>query len=128
MAAWKLGQTLESLRGDLTQAELGRRIGVSRERMGQIERGRVKWPEVDIFNALSRELGVPVSALLRAAGADIPTARSEELDWLASQLDDEGLERLAELGRALLPRHRRRPGTAEPPPPSPPAAPAAPRS
>ena len=111
MASGGLGRQIERLRGDdLTQAELGRRIGVSRERMGQIERGRVKWPEVDIFNAIARELGVPVTTLLRAAGADIPTTRFEDVEWIATQLTEEGVELFAALGRSLLPTMRRRLG------------------
>ncbi len=111
MASWTLGPLLESLRGDTSQAELARRIGLSRERYGQIERGRVKWPEVDVLNALARELNVPVTDLLRAAGAAIPQTNNEEIDWLINQMDEDGAALLAELGRALLPRHRRRQGT-----------------
>lgn len=113
MANWNLGPLLESLRGETSQAELGRRIGLSRERMGQIERGRVKWPDVDIFNALAIELEVPTTRLLRAAGANIPESRDEDLEWLISQLNDRGIELLTTLGRALLPDYRDRSGRGE---------------
>lgn len=47
----------------MTQAELGRRVGVSRERVGNWERG-VNAPPPEALVALKRELGVPVDELL----------------------------------------------------------------
>lgn len=106
----ELGAEIERLRGEMTQAELGRRIGLSRERVGQLERGRNKdWPSPEVFNALARELHVPTTTLLRAAGAAIPTWRSEELEWLAAQLSDQGVGLLVKLGHALLTEYRRLP-------------------
>lgn len=108
-----LGRYIRELRGDrMSQAELGRRIGLSRERIGQLESGRVKWPDSDIFNLLAWALEVPVVDLLRRGGAAIPTGSDDEINWVVSQLDDDGVALLAALGRALLPQHRRRPGTA----------------
>ena len=117
---WVLGPLIQQLREPMSQAELGRRIGVTRERMGQIERGRVPWPAPDLFNALARELGVPVTTLLRAGGADIPDdSTSEELAWIISQLDDSGRELLADVGHGLLRRRLRRDGTGDSPLPTP---------
>lgn len=108
---WYLGPLLKQLRGDMSQAELARRIGWSRERISQLEGGRTPWPSVETFNALARELNVPVTTLLRAAGADIPEERDEELIWIISQLNERGRELLRTLGHALLPEYRDRPGT-----------------
>ena len=47
----------------MTQAELGRRVGVSRERVGNWERG-VNAPPPEALVALKRVLGVPVDELL----------------------------------------------------------------
>lgn len=113
MGDWRLGPLLSQLRGDMSQAELARRIGLSRERVSQIERGEPKWPNVQHFNALARALDVPVTRLLKAAGADIPEGRNEDAEWLISQLDDEGLATWVRLGHALLPQHRRRPESEE---------------
>jgi transcriptional regulator with XRE-family HTH domain len=106
-----LAAYLKDARGRMSQRELGEKINLSRERVGQLESGRTKWPEVDIFNGLARALNRPVTELLRAAGAAIPVSRDDRLEWLALQLDDEGLELLVALGHALLPTHRRRPET-----------------
>ena len=54
---------------------------------------------------------MPVTTLLRAAGADIPEERDEELMWIISQLNERGRELLRTLGHALLPEYRDRPGT-----------------
>jgi transcriptional regulator with XRE-family HTH domain len=82
---------------------------VSRERISQLESGATRWPGAEVFNDLSRALDVPVEELLSAGGiqltsSDIP----EEVSWLVDQLDDEGIDLLCQLGRALLPRYRRR--------------------
>lgn len=107
-----LGKIIEQLRGEMSQAELARRIGLSRERVGQLERGRKSWPDVEIFNALARALNVPVTRLLRSAGANVPgDTITDDLEWLLESLDDDGRQLLVGLGTALLPLHRRRPET-----------------
>ena len=53
----------------MTQAELGRRVGVSRERVGNWERG-VNAPPPEALVALKRELGVPVDELLTGEGGE----------------------------------------------------------
>lgn len=110
MGEWRLGPLLSQLRGDMSQAELARRIGLSRERVSQIERGEPKWPNVEHFNAMAEVFDVPVSRLLRAAGANIqPADIPDDLAWVATQLDEDGQEQLVELGHALLRHHRRQP-------------------
>lgn len=73
----------------MTQAELGRRVGVSRERVGNWERG-VNAPPPEALVALKRVLGVPVDELLTG----------EEGEGVA--LDAATRERMAFHLRALL--------------------------
>ena len=96
---WRLGPTITAALGDRSQADLARELGTSRERVSQIVTGRVRWPDADTFNDLAHALNMPVVTLLRAAGADIPEARDERIDWLVSQLDDAGLALLDTLAR-----------------------------
>jgi transcriptional regulator with XRE-family HTH domain len=99
----------------MTQKELGDAIGLSRQRVTQLEGGRKPWPAPDVFNGLSRALEIPVQEFLRRGGVSIPEAdATETLAWVISQLDDDGREQLADLGRAILPRHLRRRGTEAP--------------
>lgn len=109
-----LGRHIAALRDrrGLTQAELGKAIGLSRQRVTQLEAGRKAWPSPEIFNALAKVLDVPVQELLRAGGLTLPDSSHEQLDWVISQMDDDGREQLADIGRALLPRHLRQQRTA----------------
>ncbi len=91
----------------LSQYELAQLIGVTRGVVGHIETGRQAWVGAEMFNSLARALEVPVTDLLRAGGIELPSGRNDQIAWLVSQLDDEGLEYLADLGRALLRRHLR---------------------
>lgn len=113
-----LGPLVASLREErgLTQAELGKAIGLSRQRVTQLEGGRTQWPSSEIFNALAVALDVPVTVLLRAAGVAMPVPEEgyEKLTWAISQMDSDGREQLADIAYAILPRHRRRPETAAP--------------
>lgn len=103
---------LREARG-MTQDELGDRLGVSRQRVTQLEGGRKQWPQADIFNSLARALETPVQEFLRRAGIVIPLTAHDELEWAVGQMTEDGVEQIAEIARALLPRHRRRPGTPE---------------
>jgi len=113
-----LGAKIRELRGDRTQKEIGDLVGLSRARVGHIEKGRVKWPDVELFNAFARALRCPVTVLFRAAGATIPGSTTEDLEWTVSQMDEEGVRELALIAHALLPLHRQRPETVEEPPQS----------
>jgi len=73
----------------MTQAELGRRVGVSRERVGNWERG-VNAPPPEALVALKQALGVPVDELLTGE-----EGRGQELDAATK-------ERMAFHLRALL--------------------------
>lgn len=94
----------------MTQNELAKKLHISRQRVTQLEGsgGRGGWPSPEIFNGLARALDVPVSVLLRRAGIAFgEELRHEQLDWVISQLDDDGRDQLSEIGRAILPRHLR---------------------
>lgn len=54
---------------DLTQVELARALGVTQSAVGQWESGRTR-PDPSHFQAISRVLGVPVSALVGAGEGD----------------------------------------------------------
>lgn len=113
MPSSDLGNAIARLREGrgLTQAELGKAIGLSRQRVTQLEGGRKTWPSPEVFNSLARALEVPVTELLEAAGIVVPAYQHEQLSWVISQLDDDGRDQLADIGRAILPRHLRRPET-----------------
>ena len=117
MADWKgLGLEIRARRtmAGMSQDALGERLGYSGQWVGKLERGQGEtWPAPAVFNGLSDILCVPVQHFLRAAGLRLPEDDLEDLRWLGSQLDDEGLDLLVEIGRGLLPRFRRRPGTAQ---------------
>lgn len=103
-----LGEAIRKHRGDRSQADIARAMGVSRERVSQLENGFTMWPGPEVFNDLARALQVPAVELLRAGGVHIPQPEDEELSWLVDQLDQSGRTLLYQLGRALLPTHRRR--------------------
>ncbi len=100
----------------LTQAELARRVGVSRSEISELEAGRIRHPRADVFGRICKALGVSGAAVL---GADIAFAEglaeidAEELFFLATSLvqlaeRDRGWlrDRLTELRDLLLVRHR----------------------
>lgn len=52
-------RTLRAERGDMTQAELARRLGVTRQTVIAIEQGRYS-PSLETAFQIARELGVPL--------------------------------------------------------------------
>lgn len=52
----------------LTQAELAKRVGVSRSAISELEAGRIEQPRASVFARLATALGLPAAALLAAAG------------------------------------------------------------
>lgn len=114
----RLGPTVASLREakGLSQSEVGKAVGWSRQRVGQFEGQKNAWPTPSVFNGLAEVLEVPVSILLRAAGVAIGDEADEAMDTLllrASQLDDDGLSQLADIALVLLPGHRRQQSRAD---------------
>lgn len=52
----------------LTQAELARRVGISRAAIAELEAGRIQQPRAAVFARLSAVLGIPTALLLAATG------------------------------------------------------------
>ena len=48
----------------LTQAELARRVGISRAAIAELEAGRIQQPRAAVFARLSAVLGIPAALLL----------------------------------------------------------------
>ena len=55
-------------RSHLTQAELAKRVGVSRAAIAELEAGRIQQPRAAVFARLSAVLGIPAAILLAATG------------------------------------------------------------
>jgi transcriptional regulator with XRE-family HTH domain len=74
----------------LTQSELAKRVGVSRSAISELEAGRIEQPRATVFVRLAAALGLPLVALLAAAGSPAPEIlmelEADELAVLASSL------------------------------------------
>jgi len=76
---------LEQLqRLDITQAELARRAGISKQAMGYYIAGRI--PDADILKKLAKGLRLPVAEVFRAAGLLPPAPESNPLIERAMEL------------------------------------------
>ena len=60
----------------LTQAELARRVGISRAAIAELEAGRIQQPRAAVFARLSAVLGIPAALLLAATGVGDAEAAS----------------------------------------------------
>jgi len=60
----------------LTQAELARRVGISRAAIAELEAGRIQQPRAAVFARLSAVLGIPAALLLAATGVSEAEAAS----------------------------------------------------
>jgi len=60
----------------LTQAELARRVGISRAAIAELEAGRIQQPRAAVFARLSAVLGIPAALLLVATGVGEAEASS----------------------------------------------------
>ena len=60
----------------LTQAELARRVGISRAAIAELEAGRIQQPRAAVFARLSAVLGIPAALLLAATGVGEAEAAS----------------------------------------------------
>jgi len=76
----------------LTQAELGRRVGVSRAAIAELEAGRIQQPRAAVFARLSAVLGIPAALLLAATGvggteaASLMEVEADELVAMAATM------------------------------------------
>ena len=60
----------------LTQAEVARRVGISRAAIAELEAGRIQQPRAAVFARLSSVLGIPAALLLAATGVGEAEAAS----------------------------------------------------
>ena len=60
----------------LTQAEVARRVGISRAAIAELEAGRIQPPRAAVFARLSAVLGIPAALLLAATGVGESDAAS----------------------------------------------------
>jgi transcriptional regulator with XRE-family HTH domain len=103
----------------LTQAELARRVGISRAAIAELEAGRIQQPRAAVFARLSAVLGIPAALLLAATGvgeaeaASLVELEADELVVMAATMvrmaerDRKWLrDRFAELRELLVLRRR----------------------
>ena len=72
MKPTKVTNSIRALRaaaGDLTQADLADRIGVTRQTVIAIEQGRYS-PSLEVAFQIARELGVPLDAVFQYPSTD----------------------------------------------------------
>jgi transcriptional regulator with XRE-family HTH domain len=87
----------------LTQAELARRVGVSRAAIAELEAGRIQQPRAAVFARLSAVLGIPAALLLAATGvggAEATSLMEVEADELVAMAAT--MVRLADRDRKWL--------------------------
>jgi len=90
-------------RSHLTQAELAKRVGVSRAAIAELEAGRIQQPRAAVFARLSAVLGIPVAILLAATGVgDLETATLAELEGDDLIAMAAGMVRMADQDRRWL--------------------------
>jgi transcriptional regulator with XRE-family HTH domain len=90
-------------RSHLTQAELAKRVGVSRAAIAELEAGRIQQPRAAVFARLSAVLGIPVAILLAATGVgDLETAALAELEGDDLVAMAAGMVRMADQDRRWL--------------------------
>lgn len=68
-AARLFGQRLRQFRGDASQADFAKRLGLTRSSVANYERGR-SLPKEDVIETIAERLGVPVSTLTGPATKD----------------------------------------------------------
>jgi transcriptional regulator with XRE-family HTH domain len=87
----------------LTQAELARRVGISRAAIAELEAGRIQQPRAAVFARLSAVLGIPAALLLAATGVGEAEAASlVELEGDELVLMAATMVRMAERDRKWL--------------------------
>ncbi|TMC78215.1 MAG: helix-turn-helix transcriptional regulator [Chloroflexi bacterium] len=88
-------------RSHLTQAELAKRVGVSRAAIAELEAGRIQQPRAAVFARLSAVLGIPAAILLAATGvgeADASMLAELEGDDLVAMAAGMGTGRIMRSG------------------------------
>ena len=88
-----------------TQRELAQRAGIGQAHISMLERNRVPAPGLDTVQALAAAFGLPVPALLEAAGLPDIATTSLQTDTPRSHLDY-WVKALVALGPQLTPAQR----------------------
>ena len=73
----RVTNSIRTLRGDLTQAELADRIGVTRQTVIAIEQGRYS-PSLEVAFQIARELRLPLDAVFHYPDTDQSTTDQNE--------------------------------------------------
>ena len=76
--------------GDMTQKDLGRRVGTSLENVTAIENGRNLQPSPEVITGLSKVLDLPVEDIYSAIVGtleDFPWEKSREIDLRDAELE-----------------------------------------
>ncbi len=77
----------EAVSPKMSQAELGRLIGVDQRSVSNIENGVVRSIAPDVANKLPGAIPLTMADLVRALGYDLPAARSEISESMTSALE-----------------------------------------
>jgi transcriptional regulator with XRE-family HTH domain len=94
---------------NMSQQELGRRLGLSAAAVSLLETGRTKFPKVSRLVQIAEILEIPSTDLLAEAGFNLPDSDSLSLQWLADEMDAGNRRRLIAIGHALLQEQKRQP-------------------
>jgi transcriptional regulator with XRE-family HTH domain len=94
---------------NMSQQELGRRLGLSAAAVSLLETGQTKFPKVGRLVQIAEILGIASTDLLAEAGFNLPDSDSLSLQWLAEQMDAGNRRRLIRIGHALLQEQKDRP-------------------
>ncbi len=93
----------------MTQAELGRHVGLSRASISLLECGRIVNPKITLLEQLAAALDIPKQPLLEAAGLTLPDAEEGQIHWIVEELDTPNRRRLIAIGHALLQEQKGQP-------------------
>jgi transcriptional regulator with XRE-family HTH domain len=94
---------------NMSQQELGRRLGLSAAAVSLLETGQTKFPKVGRLVQIAEILEIPSTDLLAEAGFNLPDSDSLSLQWLADEMDAGNRRRLIAIGHALLQEQKRQP-------------------
>lgn len=96
----------------MKQADLGKRVGISRPTVSALERGHLIHPKLWVLEKVAEVLEIPASELLARAGVSPQEADDQTLLWLGEHLDDRRRRILISIGHELLKDQQSPPQTA----------------
>lgn len=95
---------------NISQAELARRMGISRQAINNLIGGRSK-ASIETYKNLARAIGIPTDEVLRAAGVLKPITPKDALrrriEAKLEEASEEDLETLDRIAGTILDRHKR---------------------